>query len=110
MSSVAATADRLVRQEMLDRGVKIAEARRIVAREAGIAPGTFESLKRDRIKYVDRIAAKINAVLIRRIERKIAELEAELAVARLAAARPDDADILGAQAAVEEARRLLGKV
>lgn len=107
MSSVAMTADKLVKQTMIDSHVKRPEARRIVAREVGVAPGTFENLKRGRLKNVDWVAAKINAAVIRRIEREIERLQHELEVARRVAARPDDAAIFEAQAAIDHARKLI---
>ncbi len=110
VSTAAITADRLVRQEMLDRRVKKPEAMRRIAQEAGVAPGSIERLLKHRLKHVARVADRINAVLVRRIERRIGELEGELATARLASSRPDDAAIIAAQAALEEAKRHIGKV
>jgi hypothetical protein len=75
-------AERLVGEEMLARRIKRPEARRIVAREAGIAAGSLESLARGRLKFIDRIADKLNALLVRKIEQRIASLEEELAIAK----------------------------
>lgn len=38
-------AQRLIAEERLARGVKRPEARKIVAREAGLAPGSLENLE-----------------------------------------------------------------
>ena len=106
--SVARVAARLVSEEMLARGVKRPEARNIVAREAGISPGSLEGLARGRLKYIDRIADKINGLLIRKIEARIASLQHELEVAR-ALGDASEADFGRAEAALEEARKAIGK-
>src|ERR1700722_468831 len=106
--SVASVAERLVGEEMLANRVKRQEARKAIAREAGISPGSLESLSRGRLKYVDRIASKINAVLIKRIEQRIASLQHELEVARLVG-DVSESDLGRAEAALEEARKAIGK-
>lgn len=106
--SLASIADRLVGEEMLTRRVKRPEARKIVAREAGITPGSLESLGRGRLKYTDRIAGKLNGLLIRKIEQRIASLEQELAVAK-AIGRATEADLVRAEAAIHEAKEALGQ-
>lgn len=105
MSNVAMTADRLIREEAAFHGIDRATARQRVAREAGIAPGTLENLLRGRLKYVERIADKINALVIAKIEKRIAQLEGDLAIARLKSSRPDEAAIFAAQSALDEAKR-----
>jgi hypothetical protein len=109
VSSVAGVVDRMVRQEMLDRGIKRPDAERVIARETGLSPGTLENLRRERLKNLGWISTSINAALIKRTERKIAQLEHELALARQIADRPDSNDIFAAQAALDTARRLIGK-
>lgn len=106
--SLANIADRLVGEEMLNRRVKRPEARKIIAREAGITPGSLESLGRGRLKYIDRIADKLNALLVRKIEQRIASLEQELEIAK-ALGRTSQVDIQRAESALEEAREALGK-
>jgi len=110
MSSIAMTADRLVREEAAYRGIDRMTARQIVAREAGISPGTLENLLRGRLKYVERIADRLNALVIRKIEKRIAELEHELAIARHVSARPDEAAIFAAQSALDDAKRHIGRL
>ena len=106
--SIASVADRLVGEEMLARRVKRPEAREIVAREAGISPGSLESLGRGRLKHLDRIAGKLNALLIRKIEHRIAILEHELSVAKTLGG-PSEVDIERAESAIEEARKAIGR-
>jgi hypothetical protein len=105
---VASVAERLVGEEMLARKVKRPEARAIIAREAGITPGSLESLGRGRLKYTDRIADKLNELLARKIEQRIVSLEQELAIAK-AIGRASQVDLERAEAALEEARKALGK-
>lgn len=106
--SLANIADRLVGEEMLTRRVKRPEAREIVAREAGISPGSLESLGRGRLKHLDRIAGKLNGLLVRKIETRIAALEHELTIAKTLGG-PSEVDIERAESALQEAREALGK-
>ena len=106
--SASSIAERLVGEEMLASRVKRPEARNIVAREAGISPGSLESLSRGRLKYIDRIADRLNALLIKRIEQRIASLQHELEIAR-ALGDASEADFGRAEAALEEARKAIGK-
>ena len=106
--SIASIADRLVGEEMLTRRVKRPEARKIVAREAGIPPGSLESLGRGRLKHIDRIAGKINDLRIRKLEEKLASVQHELAVAK-AMGLVAKADIDRAELALKDAREALGK-
>ena len=106
--SVVGLAERLVGEEMLTRGIKRPEARKIVAREAGIAPGSLENLSRGRLKHHDRITAKLHVLLVRKIEQRIDALQHELFLAR-EAGRADPVDLDRAEAAIQEARKALGK-
>lgn len=109
MNSVVSLSDRLVRETMIERGVKKPEARRIVAREIGVAPGTLERLACNRLIHIERVANRINAYVVRRIEGQIKQLEHDLEVARLKCAATDPAAISSAQAALDEAKRLMSK-
>lgn len=99
----------LVAWESEVRGITQKAARQIVAREARVAPGSLERLSAGRLKFTDRIAGRLNELLVKKIERKMAELEHELALARLACRRASPIDVERAEAALEEARRALGK-
>ena len=104
----ASIAERLVGEEMLTKRVKRPAAREIVAREAGITPGSLESLARGRLKYTDRIASKLNALFIRKIERQIISLQHELELAKQTG-RTDPVNVERAEAAIQEAWKALGK-
>ena len=108
LEKISTVASRLIREEMLSRGVKFPEARKIVAREAGVSPGSLESLSRGRLKYVDRIADRINGLLIKKIEQKIESLKHELEIAK-SVGNITRVDMDRAEASLEEARRALGK-
>lgn len=105
--SVAVTAERIIRETMVERGMKKPDARRVVAKEAGVKPGTLERLGNGSLVHLERITDRINAYVVRRLERKISQFEHELAVARLTAARADDTGILRAAAALDEAKKAL---
>lgn len=105
---ISRVAERLVGEEMLVRRIKRPEARRIIAREAGISPGSLESLARGRLKFIERIADKLNVLLVRKIEQRIAALEQELAIAK-AIGSASQIDLDRAEAAIQEARKALGQ-
>jgi predicted nucleic acid-binding protein len=106
--SAVSVARRLITDEQA-RGVKRLEARATIARQAGLMPGTLENLERGRLKFADRVAGRLHELLVRKIERRIAELQAELAAIAAVSRHIPDADVLAAAAAVDHARRLLGK-
>jgi hypothetical protein len=106
--SVASISERLVREAMLERNMKKPDARKVVAREIGVTPGTLENLSRGRLVNIDRIAARINAYAVKRIHRQIARLEHDIKVARVVAAGTDLPDFDAAQAALEKAKSLMG--
>ena len=104
--SVAGVADRLVRHEMIEAGVKRPDAERAVARRAGIAASALDELRRGRVKYVERIEGRIHAVWVQFLERQIAGLENELAIAR---ADRRAVDLGAAETAILAAKAALGK-
>ena len=108
-ASVLHVAERLIGWEAERSNVKRVVAREIVAREAGISPGSIERLQTGRLKFVDRIAGRLNELLERKLERKIAELEHELAALKAIGREADQSDLLAAADAVEKAKRLIGK-
>lgn len=105
--SIAATTERIIRETMIERGLKKPDARRVVAKEAGVKPGALERLSNGSLVHVERITDRINAYVVQRLERKIAEVEHELAVARLTVGRTAEPDINRARAALEDAKRAL---
>lgn len=106
--SLANLADQLVGEEMLTRRVKRPEARKIIADEAGISPGSLESLARGRLKNIERIEGRLNALLITKIEYRISVLKAKLEVAR-ALGRAPQIDLERAKAALQAAEEAIGK-
>lgn len=106
--SIAATAEKIIRETMIERGLKKPDARRFVAREAGVKPGALERLGNGTLVHVERITDRINAYVVRRLERKIAEVERELALARLTADRSHEPEFERARAALDDAKRALG--
>src|ERR1700735_1857567 len=106
--SAVSIAERLVGEEMLASRVKRPEARKIIARQAGITAGSLESLARGRLKFIDRIASRLNALLVRKIEARIASLQHELEIAR-ALGDVSETDCERAEGALEEARKALRK-
>lgn len=105
--SVASIAERMVRETMIERGLKKPEARAIVARESGVKPGAIRRLCNGSLVHVERITERINAYALKRLASKMSEFSHQLEVARLAADRPDDPDIQRAAAALENAKRAL---
>jgi hypothetical protein len=104
--SVAGKADRLVKAEMLDAGVKRPTAERTVAQRAGVSPSAIENLRRGRLKNVEVVKPRINAALIAFLENQLAALGHELVVARAA---DRDIDFGTAEAALAQARAALRK-
>ena len=83
------------------------EARAAVAREAKIAPGTIENLRRGRSKGLRGfVRDRIIAFVVADLQRQIARAEHDLDCALRMAQRPDEAAIFEAKAAVATARRL----
>ena len=98
----------IVERDKRRQGFKAGDARRSVAREIGCAPGTLENVARRRLKGVRGwVQEAIRAQVCRVMEREIQRLEAELQMARQCGARPDANEVIAAQAAIGEARRLI---
>jgi hypothetical protein len=106
--ALSSMAGRMIGEVMLDKGVKRPQARAIIAREAGISPGSLESLSRGRLKYTDRIASKLNALRIRKLEEHMLLLQHELAIAKTMDAH-SKVDLTKAEVALADARKALGK-
>jgi hypothetical protein len=102
-------ARRLIDWEVERSGICRRDARRIVAREARIAPGSLERLSAGRLKFPDRIAERLNALLVVKIERKIADLEHQRAIAVATGNRLRPIDLGRLDAALGEARKAIGK-
>ena len=96
--------ERLVAAEIQEGRIKRPFAQREVARRAGVSPSAIESLQRGRIKYVERIAGRIERLYVAFLERQLAKLEAELAVARM---RNPKRDFGTAEVAIARAKEAL---
>ncbi len=92
-----------------DRGAENAEdARKEAASMAGVGHGTIENLLRKRVKTVAGwVRDRLRDAVIRGLQLEIQRLTHELEMARRSSARPDDDEILAAEAALETARALL---
>lgn len=89
---------------------KLPIARQSLARRIGCAPGTLETLRKGRLKRIERwLHEKLEALLIKEIEAEIRRLSHELETYRLArgdaAGAPQMAQLA---AAIENAKRLIG--
>lgn len=74
---------RLVRLEADRSRVPLPAARKAVARKAGIPPGAVEHIERGRAKRIGRrVYEALRGLVLRELEREIAALEHEIAVAR----------------------------
>lgn len=109
MSSVAATIRELIGVEKARRGVKTEEARKIIARNVGVAPGSLERLLRGRLVHIDRITDRVNSYVAKRLTNQIAALEHEIEMARRMPVGVKRCDIERALAAGAEAKRALRK-
>ena len=109
MSSVAATIKELVGIEKARLGVKTDEARKIIARRVGVAPGSLERLLSGRLVHIDRITDRVNLYVAKRLTNQIAALEHEIEMARRMPVGVERGDIERAEAAVAEAKRALRK-
>jgi hypothetical protein len=109
ISSVATVVKKLIEQEKIRSGIKLPAARRKIAREAGITPGSLENLLRGRLKHVDRIASRIHSLRIKKIEQELAALERELEITRKRVGSDPEIDLDRAEAALVDARRALGR-
>lgn len=92
------------------RGMKLPEARRVLARDTGVSAGTFESLRRGRLKGVKNwIAERIRSAVIRDLQQEIARCTHELELARQAGLDPRSSDMAALETAVQKANELMGK-
>ena len=103
----------LGRLQAAERG-SVPEVTRAVARRIGVAPGTVENLRRGRIKFVERVEARIRAAFVSLLESEIGRATHELETMRRAADRSDCAALRAAESAlrrrVAEAQALIAPV
>ena len=96
---------RLERREQVKSGVTREEARRTVARMAGLLPGTLERIVRNRVKDMRlRVHQRVCSLMAREWEAEIKTLSHELEILRtLDAAGPADA-VAKVESSLVEAR------
>jgi hypothetical protein len=100
---------RLLEDREASRLGKLEPARKVIARRAGCAPGTLESLRKGRLKRIERwLHDKLEALLVRELEAEIQRLTHELEKARTARSSDPDAQKLARLAdVVAQAQRLM---
>ena len=94
-----------------ERAGSLDRARSNLARAVGkgCAPGTFENLRRGRLKRVDWLQARLEALLVKEITLEIARLQGELDKAQRAPDGPPGAEALARLAgAIARAQALIG--
>lgn len=106
MTGVAYMVERLTRHEA-QAGARGPQIRNAVARRIGVPPGTVENIRRNRLKFVERVEEKVRAAFIRLLEHEISKATHELAIARAASDRVDTPAVFAAEAALLQARQIL---
>ena len=104
--SPAIMCERLVSAEMAERRIKREQAESEVSVRARLAPSAITNFRKGRIKDVEKLGTRIEAAFIAFLERQIARLEYELAVARMARR---EVDLGAAEAAILAAKEALGR-
>ena len=107
-----ATANRFVsaleKAEAKRHGIRTIDARPIVARQLGTAPGTLEGIRRLRSKIVPNwLMARIKAQFVAVLQEEIARLEHEITVARQVGVPHSDDDLQAAEAQMVAAKEIL---
>lgn len=110
MPSVAYMVDRIAARR---RGHDLRETWRNAAAFIGIAPGTVENIQRERLKFTDRVRAKIEAAFVRVLEAEIQDALAELDMVLQGDSSMDSSEIQQARAAlaarIKEAQEVIGQ-
>ena len=102
---------RLQRREIARSEVTKPVARRMVAREIGVSPGTLENIERGRTKGVRGwIVERIKAAVIRELEAEIRGAQHELEVVRQCGVDPRSTAFSAVAAAVEDAKQQLNSL
>ena len=92
-------------------GLSLPDARKIVARRAGVSPGTLENMRRGRVKNLLGIVRdRIQALVIRELESEIRRLSHDLEMALRCASHPCEDEVLAARAALAAARKLIEEI
>lgn len=95
--------------EALRSGVKVKEARTIVARKVGIAPGTLENLRNGRVKAIAaHIYDRLRAAVIGDLETELRRLTHELQILRQTGVDPRDSEMAEVASDLAKVRAALG--
>lgn len=109
VEAVHRLARRLENAEAKSLGVKVAEARKIIARRLKTSPGTLENIRRMRTKVVPNwLMARIRAEFVSVLQNEILRLEHEIHLARQIGMDHRDDDLQAAEAQVAAAKDILG--
>lgn len=107
--TAASWAERLERRERERSGLPLHQARPVVARKLGIAPGTLENLRRGRIKDPRQsLFDRLRTGVIRELEAEMRRLETEIHVLRQIGSDPRDDEITAAETDLASIRAALG--
>lgn len=104
MSSVTYMAERVIEREPTANGLRREQVIG-AARRMGLAPGTIQNLVKGRLKFVERVEARVREAFIRMLEQEISKATHELEIARRISARLDSAAVLAAETAVVSAQK-----
>jgi hypothetical protein len=102
-------ARRLEDAEAARRHVPVEDARPIVARKLGIAPGTLTSLRKNRLKDISAaVYAKLNQAVEGLLARELAALEHELHVVKSKGFSAGEGDLAAVAEDIARVRAALG--
>lgn len=100
----------LEHSEASRRGVPISDARPVVARRLGIAPGALERLRRGRVKGVRTwLYQRIRALVIEELHAEIRRQEHELFLALQCGVGPGASEIIAVQTSLAENKKILNE-
>ncbi len=96
-------------REAARSGASLREARPVVARQAGVSPGTLENLRNGRLKSIAvHIYERLRGAVIRELEAEVRHLEHELTILRATGLDPRDDEMAQVVADLAKARQALG--
>lgn len=101
--SPAIMCERMVSAEMAEGRLKRPDAEAVVSRKANLSPSAITNFRKGRVQG-EKLGARIEAAFVAFLERQIARLEYELAIAR---ASRREADLAEAEAAILAAKEAL---
>lgn len=96
-------------REAARSGATLREVRPVVARHAGVMPGTLENLRNGRLKSIAaHVYARLRAAVIRELENEVRHLEHELISLRATGADPRENEVAAVVANLAQVRAALG--